>query len=113
MTITDAIYLTLIACIPLAAALLFARMLRRDRAKREADIAGIRARLWADHGIQATYTHVQAAIGRADGAVKPAPSSDGSLREVLLRGTGTDLVAYARNGQIWERLPSQDKAEAL
>ena len=113
MTITHAIYLIVVAGIPLAAALLFARMLRRDRAKREADIAGIRARLWADHGIQVTYTHVQAAIGCADGAVKPAAFSDGTLREVLLRGPGADLVAYGRRGQVWEHLPSLDKAGVL
>lgn len=89
------------------------RSLRRKITKRDARLAGIRTRLEDDHGILVGNAHIEAALaGPADGSVNLAEFSDGSLREVLLRRHGQDLVAYFGNGEQWDRFPQRSKAEA-
>lgn len=112
MDLTLAIIMIVIAAVVVLAATLNDRSLRRKITKRDALFAGIRTRLEDDHGILVGNAHIEAALaGPADGSVNLAEFSDGSLREVLLRRHGQDLAAYYGNGEQWDRLPQQSKAE--
>ena len=112
MTISSILTLIAFAAVIAAAYLLQARMLRKEIAKRDTALAGIRTRLEADHGIRVDNAHIEAAWKYDDGAVKLATFSDGSLREVLLRGRGQDLVAYYGSDERWNRFPVLEEAGA-